>query len=68
MQGEKRLDSDDPKWSYHSWLQRGNLIIDITADQFEEISEQVIVSTSSRWHENLEVDESSGKIAEYKSY
>jgi len=34
----------------HAWLGRGNLIIDITADQFEDEDRPVIVTTDHSWH------------------
>lgn len=35
----------------HVWLQRGELVVDITADQFDdEVSAPVIVSADARWH------------------
>jgi hypothetical protein len=38
----------------HAWLQKGSLIIDITADQFTgEITEPVIVTTKSAWHKQF---------------
>lgn len=39
----------------HAWLERGDLIVDITADQFPEQAENpVIVSRSSQWHGSFE--------------
>lgn len=38
---------------WHSWLTYGNIIIDITADQFLEIENPVIVTTHSVWHEKF---------------
>lgn len=40
----------------HAWLSRGNLIVDITADQFEDQSHAVIVETESNWHTSFRVD------------
>ena len=34
----------------HAWLQRSNLIIDITADQFDEVQETVLVTRNHDWH------------------
>lgn len=34
----------------HAWLKRQELIVDITADQFSDAPEAVIVSESSSWH------------------
>lgn len=44
---------EDDTWSSHAWLQNGDLVVDITADQFPEISEKVIVSRDSSWHRAL---------------
>jgi hypothetical protein len=38
----------------HAWLQQGDLVIDITADQFPEIDRPVIVERGSAWHAQLE--------------
>jgi hypothetical protein len=35
----------------HAWLLQGKLIVDITADQFPEVSDRVIVTERSPWHE-----------------
>lgn len=37
----------------HAWLQQAELIIDITADQFNDINESVIVTTDSSWHKHF---------------
>ncbi|NTA40588.1 hypothetical protein [Agrobacterium salinitolerans] len=34
----------------HAWLQHGDIIIDITADQFSEIDQSVIVTAHPTWH------------------
>lgn len=34
----------------HAWLEQNGLIVDITADQFPEISEPIIVTFESSWH------------------
>ena len=37
--------------STHVWLKRGDLVVDITADQFcQKVASPVIVSTESSWH------------------
>lgn len=38
----------------HAWLQRGSLVVDITADQFDEVGEPVIVRDGSPWHAALD--------------
>lgn len=34
----------------HAWLQQGMLVVDITADQFAEVDESIIVTIESVWH------------------
>ena len=34
----------------HAWLQFDNIIIDITIDQFNDVNEQVVVTTNNSWH------------------
>lgn len=34
----------------HAWLEYDGLIIDITADQFDEVSEPIIVTSDRSWH------------------
>jgi hypothetical protein len=52
-------------WS-HGWLQKDNIIIDITADQFDDVSEKVIVTTNHSWYLNLH-GENYGK-ANFENY
>lgn len=41
----------DGEWySSHGWLANGEWIVDITADQFPDVHEPVIVSCDSEWH------------------
>jgi hypothetical protein len=37
----------------HGWLLQDEIIIDITADQFEDNNENVIVSVNSKWHKEF---------------
>lgn len=51
-------DGSEDDWTTHAWVQRGDLIVDITADQFAEMVEvPVIVSTDSAWHRGFSVRE-----------
>lgn len=50
----RRYDGDRERT--HAWLQRGDLIIDITADQFPEVDQSVIVANGSAWHETFETE------------
>ncbi|NKJ72850.1 hypothetical protein GFL38_11360 [Rhizobium leguminosarum bv. viciae] len=38
----------------HTWLSDGELIIDITADQFDDFDVPVFVSSTSSWHDSLD--------------
>ena len=46
--GEQRADANT--YQSHAWIQQGPLIVDITADQFPEIDQKVIVTQTSDWH------------------
>lgn len=37
----------------HAWLQKNDLVVDITADQFDDQSMPVIVEMASAWHETF---------------
>jgi hypothetical protein len=52
----ERGSKSDNTWSSHAWLECGDLIVDITADQFPDAPSGVIVSRSSAWHDGFEVD------------
>ncbi len=47
----------DNTWTSHAWLAKGTLVIDITADQFIDGPAPVIVSNSSAWHSQFEIEE-----------
>lgn len=51
--GERRCHGPNG-WHSHAWLEKDGLIIDITADQFPEVTERVIVATHSTWHDTFE--------------
>jgi hypothetical protein len=40
-----------PDGGTHAWLEQAGLVVDITADQFPDIDEAVIVTTDRTWHE-----------------
>lgn len=44
-----------PDGKTHAWLEVFGYIVDITADQFPDVSQSVIVTTVSPWHEQLTV-------------
>jgi hypothetical protein len=41
---------EDRTWHTHSWLQRGNCVVDITADQFPDAPPNAFVADPSAWH------------------
>jgi hypothetical protein len=43
--GERELDLHS-----HAWLERDGLIIDITADQLDDVDEPIIVTRDRAWH------------------
>ena len=50
----------------HAWLESDGLIIDITADQFEDCGDSVIVTRESDWHDTFKHDfESEENIRRY---
>jgi hypothetical protein len=50
-----QLDSiGEGKWT-HSWLACGNLIVDVTGDQFDDGPPRVFVSSASVWHQQFAV-------------
>jgi hypothetical protein len=54
----RRGKHEDNSWTTHAWLEKDGLIIDITCSQFDEVSEEVIVSDSSNWHLTFSRDSS----------
>lgn len=51
---EEFYDSTRRYWS-HAWLEKENLIIDITMDQFEDRDETVFISSDKTWHERYKI-------------
>jgi hypothetical protein len=65
------------EWSYvpgvrgrstHAWIEQRGVIVDITADQFEDMDEPVIVTTSRDWHGQFRVDAGEVNIARIHVY
>jgi hypothetical protein len=55
-----------PDRCYHGWLEAEGVIVDITADQFPEVNEPVIVATRSAWHETF--GDRDRTEADYRTY
>jgi len=51
----------------HAWLEAEGVLVDITADQFPEIDQKVIVTTRSDWHATFEREEVRDK-ADFRIY
>lgn len=51
----------------HAWLEDNGIIVDITADQFAEIDQKVIVTAHSEWHATFAREEIQHK-ADYRIY
>ena len=45
-------------WQSHVWLEAGGLIVDITADQYDEVSRKVFVKETSAWHQTFQTQNS----------
>ena len=41
----------------HAWLEINSVIVDITADQFDEISDPVYIGPSNPWYESFEIQQ-----------
>jgi len=50
----------------HAWLQQGDLIVDITADQFPDVADPVIVTRQSDWHNKFQGE--AQHVADYEVY
>ncbi len=55
----ERGSKQDNTWRSHAWLKKDALIIDITADQFDEINSGVVVTEKSAFHDTFDIDETS---------
>lgn len=55
--GERGNFSDNTR-QLHAWLQYKQLVVDITADQFSDVSEEVIVEIESQWHQQFSISNS----------
>jgi hypothetical protein len=44
-------------WTSHAWLRVDGFIVDITADQFPDMDQRVIVARDSPWHDTFEIED-----------
>ncbi|MFN4327651.1 MAG: hypothetical protein ACK4FF_02140 [Limnobacter sp.] len=63
--GERGSQADNT-WTSHAWLQRDDLVVDLTADQFPDAPTGVIVSSSSSWH--MQFDTESGQESDFRKW
>lgn len=56
---------EDGGWFSHAWIEQDGWIVDITADQFPEVSDRIIVChrAESVWHATFEVHRNRGSKA-----
>jgi hypothetical protein len=62
-------DFEDPSTGVrysHAWLERDDVIVDITADQFPGISEAVIVTRDRVWHSRFHT--TNRGVADFRGY
>jgi hypothetical protein len=52
----------------HAWLQRDDLVIDITADQFVDQEQPVIVAYKSEWHLTFNTDLKDEQPTDFEQY
>ena len=64
--GERNSDGINGRHS-HAWLEADGVIVDITADQFPEVDDKIIVTSHSDWHGTFEREEIKDK-ADYRIY
>jgi len=56
---------DHPQDGGHYWVQINDLIIDITADQFDAMSEKQVIVGTSGWHSNCSIYEISTEMFDF---
>jgi hypothetical protein len=53
-------------WTSHAWLEQNEIVVDITADQFEGFAIPVLVSISSPFHDEFEKNRD--QTSDYRDY
>lgn len=62
----ERGSQEDGTYSSHAWLQRSDLVVDITADQFVDGPGAIIVVENSAWHQGFHI--SSTDLGDFREY
>jgi len=65
IRGERGSQENDT-WTTHAWLQRDDLVVDLTADQFPDAPAGVIVSSQSIWHAQFQTEV--GSESDFRQY
>jgi hypothetical protein len=66
--GERATNDSIDGHRSHAWLEADGIIVDITADQFSEVDQKIIVTRHSAWHAAFERDEALPHAADYRIY
>lgn len=77
--GQYLIDSGLGDWRYcmgfqcdslasHAWLEKDDLTVDITADQFPDVAEPVVVTITSAWHRANFIMSGGGHVASLDWY
>jgi hypothetical protein len=77
--GQYLIDSGLGEWRYrmgfqcdslasHAWLERGGLTLDITADQFPDIADPVVLTATPLWHQANFITSGGGHLASLDWY
>jgi len=72
--GQYLIDSGLGDWRYclgfqcdslasHAWLERDGLTLDITADQFPDVAERVLLTAKPTWHQANFIRSGAGHVA-----
>ena len=61
-----RGSQQDNTWTSHAWLSNGKLIVDITADQFEDAPSDIIVAKHSLWHATFATE--TGQSSDFRDW
>jgi hypothetical protein len=63
--GERGSNADNT-WFSHAWLQRNDLVVDLTADQFSDAPAGVIVSSPLPWHKQFRTEQ--GQESDFRKW
>ena len=55
VSGVRSGELGDGSFFSHAWIRNEELVVDITADQFEDFFEKVFVASSSEWHASFKI-------------